>query len=61
MASTTKIMTSLVVIENTPDLYQTVTVSKRAASVGGSVLGLRTNDKITINDLLYGLMLKSRK
>jgi len=61
MASTTKIMTALVVIEDTPDLYQTVTVSKRAASVGGSVLGLRTNDKITINDLLYGLMLKSRK
>ena len=59
MASTTKIMTAIVVIENTPNLYETVTVSKKAASVGGSVLGLRTNDKITINDLLYGLMLKS--
>lgn len=61
MASTTKIMTAIVVIENTPNLYETVTVSKKAASIGGSVLGLRTNDKITINDLLYGLMLKSRK
>jgi len=60
-ASTTKIMTAIVVLENTPDLYKTVTVSKKAASIGGSVLGLRTNDKITINDLLYGLMLKSRK
>ena len=59
MASTTKIMTAIVVIENTPNLYETVTVSKKAASVGGAVLGLRTNDKITINDLLYGLMLKS--
>lgn len=60
-ASTTKIMTAIVVLENTPDLYKTVTISKKAASIGGSVLGLRTNDKITINDLLYGLMLKSRK
>ena len=59
MASTTKIMTAIVVIENTPNLYETVTVSKKAASIGGSVLGLRTNDKVTINDLLYGLMLKS--
>jgi len=59
MASTTKIMTAIVVIENTPNLYETVTVSKKAASIGGSVLGLRVNDKITINDLLYGLMLKS--
>ncbi len=59
MASTTKIMTAIVVLENTPDLSKTVTVSKKAASTGGSILGLRTNDKITINDLLYGLMLKS--
>lgn len=59
MASTTKIMTAIVVLENTPDLSKTVTVSRKAASTGGSILGLRTNDKITINDLLYGLMLKS--
>lgn len=59
MASTTKIMTAIVVLENTPDLSKVVTVSKKAASVGGSVLGLKTNDKITIHDLLYGLMLKS--
>lgn len=59
MASTTKIMTAIVVLENTTDLSEIVTVSKKAASVGGSVLGLRSNDKISINDLLYGLMLKS--
>ena len=59
MASTTKIMTAIVVLENTPNLYETVTVSKKAAGTGGSVLGLRTNDKVTIKDLLYGLMLKS--
>ena len=59
MASTTKIMTAIVVLENAQNLYETVTVSKKAAAAGGSVLGLRTNDKVTINDLLYGLMLKS--
>ena len=36
-----------------------MTVSKKAASTGGSRLGLKTNDKITIKDLLYGLLLCS--
>lgn len=58
MASTTKIMTALVLIENS-DLSQTITVSSKAAVTGGSRLGLKKNDKITLNDLLYGLMLKS--
>ena len=59
MASTTKIMSSTIVLENIEDLSAIVTVSKRAAGVGGSRLGLSTGDKITVNDLLYGLMLKS--
>lgn len=59
MASTTKVMTSIVVIENVKDLSQTVTISNKAAGVGGSRLGLHTGDKITVNDLLYGLMLES--
>lgn len=58
MASTTKIMTALIVIENV-NLNDTVTVSKNAASTGGSRLGLKTNDKVTVNNLLYGLMLCS--
>ena len=58
MASTTKIMTSLIIIENC-DLSETVEVSKKSASTGGSKLGLKTGDKITIKDLLYGLMLCS--
>ncbi len=58
MASTTKIMTAIVIIENC-NLSDTIEVSKAAASVGGSRLGLKTGDKITIHDLLYGLMLKS--
>lgn len=58
MASTTKIMTCIVVIENF-DLNTTVEASKKAAGTGGSRLGLKTGDKITIRDLLYGLMLCS--
>lgn len=59
MASTTKIMTAIVVLENIDDLSKTVTVSKKAASIGGSRLGLSTNSQITVNDLLYGLLLCS--
>ncbi|MCI8470494.1 MAG: hypothetical protein HFJ35_03235 [Clostridia bacterium] len=58
MASTTKIMTATIVLENA-DLDKTVEASKKAAGTGGSRLGLKTGDKITIRDLLYGLMLCS--
>ena len=58
MASTTKIMTAILVIENI-NLDTTVEVSKKAANTGGSRLGLKTGDKITIKNLLYGLMLCS--
>lgn len=58
MASTTKIMTAIVVLENS-SLDKTVEVSKKAAGTGGSRLGLKVGDKITIRDLLYGLLLCS--
>lgn len=58
MASTTKIMTATIIIENC-NLDETIEVSKKAAGTGGSRLGLKTGDKITIRDLLYGLMLRS--
>lgn len=58
MASTTKIMTCIIVLENA-NLNEEVTVSSRAAGTGGSRLGLKKGDKITIHDLLYGLMLRS--
>ena len=38
MASTTKIMTAIVVIENVKDLNKTVTISSKSAGVGGSRL-----------------------
>ena len=59
MASTTKIMTCLIVLENCNNLDQIITVSKKAAGTGGSRLGLKTNDQITIKNLLYGLMMVS--
>lgn len=58
MASTTKIMTAIVVLENS-NLSDVVTISKKAARTGGSRLKISAGDKITVNDLLYGLMLRS--
>ena len=58
MASTTKIMTAIIIIENCK-LNESIEISKKAANTGGSRLGLKTGDKITILDLLYGLMLHS--
>ena len=58
MASTTKILTALIVIENS-NLDDIVTISSKAAGTGGSRLGLHTNDKISVRNLLYGLMLCS--
>lgn len=58
MASTTKIMTAIVIVENC-NMQDVVTIESKAAGTGGSRLGLKKNDKITVNDLLYGLMLCS--
>ena len=43
------------------NLNDIVTVSKKAAGTGGSRLGLKSGDKISINNLLYGLLMVSRK
>lgn len=58
MASTTKIMTCLVVLENA-NLRDIVEISAKAAGTGGSKLKFKKGDKISVNDLLYGLMLRS--
>ena len=58
MASTTKIMTAIVAIENS-NLTDVVTISQKAAGTGGSRLKIKKDDKISMNDLLYGLMLVS--
>ncbi|MBE7040492.1 MAG: D-alanyl-D-alanine carboxypeptidase [Ruminococcaceae bacterium] len=58
MASTTKIMTALLALEHTkPD--ELVTVSKNAAGTEGSSMYLAAFETLTMQDLLYGLMLQS--
>ncbi len=58
MASTTKIMTAIVALEhgNTTDM---VTVSQNASHQEGSSVYLKPQDKVSLSDLLYGLMLNS--
>jgi len=58
MASTTKIMTAIIVIENS-QLDKIVEISSKASSTGGSRLGLSKKDKISVEHLLYGLMMRS--
>ena len=60
-ASTTKVMTALLALES-GKLDETVTVSKYAIESleeGSSVCDLHVGDKLTLNDLLYGLLLES--
>ena len=58
MASTTKIMTTIVILEKA-DLNEKVTVSAKAGGTGGSRLVIKRGDKASVRDLLYGLMLRS--
>jgi serine-type D-Ala-D-Ala carboxypeptidase (penicillin-binding protein 5/6) len=58
IASTTKIMTAVVSLETLP-LDKVVTVSSKAATIEGSDMHLLTGEKMTVKNLLYGLMLNS--
>jgi len=58
MASTTKIMTTLVAIES-GKLEERVTISKRASYMEGTSIYLREGEVHTVNDLLYAIMLRS--
>ena len=58
MASTTKIMTIIVAVENN-SLDEIVTISKKAAGTGGSSAKLKAGKQIKLEELLYGLMLNS--
>lgn len=62
-ASLTKMMTALVVIEQTEDLSEEIILEERIferlRSANASMAGFRPGVKITIRDLLYGIMLPS--
>lgn len=57
-ASTTKILTAIIALEKTrPD--DVVTVPREACLVDGSRIGLQEGERITMENLLYALMLES--
>lgn len=57
-ASTAKIMTALLVLQHAL-LDESITVSARAAGAEGSRMGLAAGERLTVMDLLYGLLLPS--
>ena len=58
MASTTKIMTALLLCEN-GDFDRQITVTEEMVRVEGTSMGLLPGDKVTLHDLLYGMLLAS--
>ncbi|GHU98734.1 serine-type D-Ala-D-Ala carboxypeptidase [Clostridia bacterium] len=58
MASTTKVVTAIVVIENC-DLNTVVKIPAEAVGVEGSSIYLEKDEPMTVEALLYGLMLQS--
>lgn len=61
IASLTKMMTTLVAIEEINDLDEIVTIKERdfEGTVGYSKAGFKVGDKVTYRDLLYGIILPS--
>ena len=59
MASTTKIVTAITVIENCDNLDKIVCVDKRAVGTFGTSIYLKPNEELSVRELLYGLMLRS--
>lgn len=58
IASITKILTAIVTIENV-DINKNVLVGEEVLKAYGSAIYIEVGEKLTIKDLLYGLMLRS--
>ncbi|MBQ3355801.1 MAG: D-alanyl-D-alanine carboxypeptidase [Oscillospiraceae bacterium] len=58
IASTTKIMTAIVVLEHC-DLNEEYEIPPEATGIEGSSIYLQAGERLTIRDLLYGMMLHS--
>ena len=58
IASTTKIMTALVVLEHC-DFNETVDIKQECVGIEGSTMHLKTGARYTVGELLYGMMLSS--
>ena len=59
MASTTKIMTTLLALENCEDLNEYFTVDDKAIMVEGTSMGLQKGDKVNMYALCVGMLLAS--
>jgi len=58
MASTTKIMTSLIALES-GQRTRKVRVTREMVTVEGTSMGLKENDTVTVENLVYGMLLQS--
>lgn len=58
IASLTKIMTAIIVLENMK-LNDKIAISKEAATIGEDSMGLSEGEKLSVEELLYGLLLNS--
>ncbi|MEG2456662.1 MAG: D-alanyl-D-alanine carboxypeptidase family protein, partial [Clostridia bacterium] len=59
MASTTKILTALTVIETANNLDAKFKIPKQAVGIEGSSIYLVEGEELSLRELLYGLMLRS--
>ena len=59
MASTTKVVTAITVLDNCKDLNEKIEVHNASVGVEGTSIYLRQGEIISVKDLLYGLMLRS--
>ena len=59
MASTTKIITAIFVIEKESNLDRIISIPKQAVGIEGTSIGLIEEEHLSIKELLYGLMLRS--
>lgn len=58
MASTTKIMSSIIAIES-GRLDEKITVTQEMTAVEGTSMGLLPNDRVSVSELVYGMLLSS--
>ena len=59
MASTTKVLTAITVLELCQDISEEVVIPQEAVGIEGSSVYLKVRETYTVEDLLYGLMLRS--
>lgn len=59
MASTTKIATCILAIEKCENLDEKFVVSEKAIGIEGTSIYLKSGEKLSMRELLYGLMLAS--